>query len=138
MFRLALPENPRATVPVIEAPEHVAAAHKAMREENAQHLGVILSGKYSDYYLKKLDANAPQFTSEDLSTISSPLDFVGANIYAPTYIRAADNEMGYTSVPPPPSYPHMLSPWLTIGPEALYWGPKLIYDNWHPKDDLHH
>jgi beta-glucosidase len=27
----------------------------------------------------------------------------------------------------------MLSSWLTIGPEALYWGPKLIYENWKPK-----
>ena len=131
--QIGLAENPRATVPVIETPEHIAAARKAMREENAQHLGVILSGKYTDHYLKKLGADAPRFTSEDLTTISSPLDFVGANIYTPTYIRAADNEIGYASVPPPLSYPHMLSPWLTIGPEALYWGPKLIYDNWHPK-----
>jgi beta-glucosidase len=131
--QIGLAENPRATVPVIETPEHIAAAHTAMREENAQHLGVILSGKYTDQYLKRLGADAPQFTPEDLAIISSPLDFVGANIYTPTYVRAADNEVGYVNVQVPSSYPHMLSPWLTVGPEALYWGPKLIYDNWHPK-----
>jgi len=27
-------------------------------------------------------------------------------------------------MPRPSSYPHMASPWLTIGPEALYWVPK--------------
>ena len=28
-------------------------------------------------------------------------------------------------MPAPASYPHMASPWLSIGPEALYWVPKL-------------
>jgi beta-glucosidase len=130
---VGLAENPRAVVPVIESPEHVQAAHTAMREENAQYLGVILGGKYTDLYLKKLGANAPQFTPEDLSTISSPLDFVGINIYTPSYVRADANEAGYAMVPPPSSFPTMFSPWLAVGPEALYWGPKLIYDNWRPK-----
>ncbi len=131
--QVGLAENPRATVPVIETPEHVKAAHIAMREENAQYLGVILGGKYTDLYLKHLGADAPQFTPEDLAIISSPLDFVGTNIYQPTYVRADGSERGYAVVTPPTSYPHMLSPWLTVGPEALYWGPKLVYDNWHPK-----
>ena len=33
-------------------------------------------------------------------------------------------------VPNAPSYPHMLSSWLTVGPEALYWGPKLVTNVW--------
>jgi beta-glucosidase len=131
--QVGLAENPRAIVPVMETDDHIAAARAAMREDNAQHLGVILSGKYTDHYLKRLGADAPKFTAEDLATIASPLDFVGLNIYTPTYVRAADNEVGYVNVPPPPSYPHMLSPWLTVGPEALYWGPKLTYDIWRPK-----
>ena len=130
---VGLAENPRATVPVIETPEHVEAAHKAMREENAQYLGVILGGRYTDLYLKKLGANAPHFTEEELGIISSPLDFVGTNIYQPTYVRADDNEAGYVVVHNPSSYPRMLSPWLTVGPEALYWGPKLVHDVWQPK-----
>ncbi len=130
---VGLAENPRATVPVIESPEHIKAAQIAMREENAQYLGVILGGKYTDLYLKHLGADAPTFTAEELAIISSPLDFVGTNIYQPFYVRADDSERGYANVPAPSSYPHMLSPWLTVGPEALYWGPKLVYDNWHPK-----
>ncbi len=130
---VGLAENPRATVPVIETPEHVEAAHKAMREENAQYLGVILGGTYTDLYLKKLGADAPKFTPEDLQNISSSLDFVGTNIYQPTYVRAESNEAGYVVVRKPSSYPHMLSPWLDVGPEALYWGPKLTYDIWKPK-----
>ncbi len=130
---VGLAENPRATVPVIETPEHIEAAHKAIREENAQYLGVILGGHYSDLYLKKLGADAPTFTPEDLAIISTPLDFVGTNIYQPTYVRAESNEAGYVVVPLPKSYPTMLSSWLDVGPEALYWGPKLVYDVWKPK-----
>ncbi|MGI4828123.1 MAG: GH1 family beta-glucosidase [Janthinobacterium lividum] len=130
---VGLAENPKATVPVMETPEEIQAAHTAMREENAQYLGVILGGSYTDLYLKKLGADAPQFTPEELAIISSPLDFVGTNIYQPTYVRAASNEAGYAVIPKPSSFPHMLSPWLDVGPEALYWGPKLVYDLWKPK-----
>ncbi len=131
--QVGLAENPRSTVPVIDTPEQIAAAHTAMREENARYLGVILGGKYTDLYLKRLGANAPQFTPEDLAIISSPLDFVGVNVYQPTYVRAADDEAGYAVVPDPSSYPTMFSPWLTVGPQALYWGPKLTHDIWKPK-----
>lgn len=129
---VGLAENPRATVPVIENAEQIKAAHIAMREENAKYLGVILGGKYTEHYLKT-QGQGLKFTPEELALISSPLDFVGTNIYQPTYVRAADNEIGYVVVPNPSSYPHMLSPWLTVGPEALYWGPKLVHEVWHPK-----
>jgi beta-glucosidase len=62
------------------------------------------------------------------------MDFVGVNIYQPTYVRADDSETGYAVVPGPASYPHMYSPWLTIGPEALYWGPKLVHELWNMKE----
>ncbi len=131
--QVGIAENPRAIVPVIESPEHIAAARTAMREENAKYLGVILSGKYTDLYLKTLGADAPQFTAEDLATIASPLDFVGTNVYQPTFVRAENTERGYAVVPPPSSYPHMYSPWLHVGPEALYWVPKLTHEVWGVK-----
>lgn len=123
--RVGIAENPRVPVPVIETPEHVAAARAAMHEANAQHLGVVLTGRYSDLYLRRLGADAPRFSNQELASISTPLDFVGLNIYPPTYVQAADNDAGYAAVARPPSFPHMLSEWLTVGPEALYWGPKL-------------
>lgn len=131
--RVGLAENISSTVPVIETPEHVQAAHLAMREENASILGVVLSGKYTEGYMKRMGADAPQVAPGDLEIISSPLDFLGINVYVPTYVRAARNDDGYVVVPPPSSYPHMFSSWLDVGPEALYWGPKLVNDLWHPK-----
>jgi beta-glucosidase len=132
--RVGIADNPIPTVPVVEIPEHIEAARKAMREENAMYLTVIEEGRYTDLYLKRLGAAAPAFTAEELKTISSPMDFVGINIYQPTYVRADKSEAGYAVVPVPTSYPHMMSDWLTIGPEALYWGPRLTADLWNVKE----
>ena len=118
-------ENMRPTVPVFRSNEHIAAARKAFVEENAPYLTVMHQGRYTDGYLRKLGADAPVFTAEELKIISSPTDFQGLNIYTAEAVRAADNEMGYEMIPKPTSYPHMASPWLTIGPESLYWVPKL-------------
>ena len=45
--RVGIADNPIPTVPVIESPEHIAAARTAMREENAQFLTVMLEGRYT-------------------------------------------------------------------------------------------
>jgi len=131
--RVGIADNPVPTVPVIESPEHIAAAKIAMREENVQFLGVILESRYTDAYLKRLGADAPHFTPAELATIASPIDFVGINIYQPLWVRADTSEIGYSVVPNPSSYPTMFSPWLSFGPEALYWGPKLVADLWKVK-----
>ena len=132
--KVGIADNATATTPIIENDEHIAAARKAMREENAMFLSVILDGKYSEHYLKRLGADAPKFTAEELKTISSPMDFVGINIYTPLYVRADRSEKGYAVVPWTSTFPTMASPWLKIGPESLYWGPKLVNDLWNVKE----
>ncbi len=132
--KVGLADNPSAATPVIEIPEHIEAAGRAMREENAMFLTVIMEGKYTDAYLKRLGANAPKFTPEDMKAIGSPLDFLGLNVYTPMFVRADAGENGYAVVPPPSSYPHMASPWLTVGPEALYWTPTLVQKLWQVKE----
>jgi beta-glucosidase len=132
--QIGLADNAQATCPVIETPEHVKAAATAMREQNAQYLTVIMEGRYTDAYLKRLGKDAPKFTPEEMKAIGSPLDFVGLNVYQPTWVMADPaTEIGYTVVEDPASYPHMASPWLTVGPEALYWSPKLVSELWAPK-----
>ena len=110
--KVGIADNPVATTPVYESAEHIAAAHKAMREENAGFLTVVLEGRYTELYLKRLGPNAPKFTAEEMDIIRSPMDFVGINVYQPAYVRADGSEKGYAMVPLPSSYPHMLSPWL--------------------------
>ena len=130
---VGLAENLVAATPVIETPQHIEAAGLAIREENAGILTAILEGKYTDNYLRALGRAAPKFTGEEMAAIGSPLDFVGLNIYVPTYVRASSSQAGYEIVPFPELFPHMNSPWLDIGPETLYWTPKLAADTWKLK-----
>jgi beta-glucosidase len=132
--RVGIPDNAVATTPIIETPENIKAAATALREVNAMFLTVLMEGKYTDAYLARLGPAAPKFTAEELKIISSPLDYLGLNVYTATYVRAADNPLGVEQVPDPSSYPHMASPWLTIGPEALYWLPKLVHEVWGVKE----
>src|SRR5206468_2423995 len=129
-----LAENLNSGIPVIETEPHLKAAAQATRFLNAQYLTVILEGKYMDEYLQEAGANAPKFSQDDLKAIGSPLDLLGVNIYTPLYVRADGSAKGFTVVNNPASYPHMASPWLNVGPEALYWGPRNVSQIWGLKE----
>ncbi|HYI30133.1 MAG TPA: GH1 family beta-glucosidase [Bradyrhizobium sp.] len=130
--RVGPAENIAACVPAFDTPEHVRAAEMATRELNAGFLGVILEGKYTDGFLEYNGKDAPKFTAEELKIIGSKNDFVGLNIYAPQfYIAASDKKPGWSVLPFPPSFPHMKSEWLHVGPEVIYWAPRLAAKVWN-------
>src|SRR5262245_3308508 len=124
-----------SAVPLIEAPEHIKAAQTATRELNAPFLTVMLEGKYTDAYLKEAGKDAPKFTDNDLKIISAPLDFVGINVYRPhAYVLASNAVPGWREIPFATGHPKMLNPWLTVGPEAMYWAPKVVRSLWGAKE----
>jgi beta-glucosidase len=130
--QVGLAENARVFVPVIEAPEHVEAARRAFREENAAFLTAVMEGRYTDAYLASAGADAPRVREGDMAVIGSPLDFVGLNVYQPEYARASASPAGYAIESRPVSFPHMASPWLFIGPEAIYWAIRHVTQLWNP------
>ena len=130
--QVGLAENPKVYVPVIERAEHIEAAKRAFREENAPFLTAVMEGKYTDGYIEREGANAPKVQGDDLKIIGSPLDFVGLNVYQPEYARADAGASGYSVARRPSSFPHMASPWLFIGPEVIYWAIRHTSDLWNP------
>ena len=127
-------ENIVTCVPAIETPPNIRAAEIATRELNAGYLTVMLEGNYTEGFLAKEGKNAPTYTAEELRIISSPIDFVGLNIYKTDhYVVAHENERGFTLAPFPASFPHMDSPWLRFGPEAMYWAPRHVERLWGAK-----
>jgi beta-glucosidase len=130
--RVGPAENIAACVPAIDTPENIRAAEIATRELNSGFLGVILEGKYTDGFLAYAGADAPKFTAEELKIISTPNDFIGLNIYAPQfYVVASDRAPGFQVLPFPASFPHMNSEWLRVGPETIYWVPRLAAKIWN-------
>ena len=125
-------ENIAACVPAFDTPENVRAAEMATRELNAGLLGVMLEGRYTDGFLEYAGRDAPKFTPGELKIIGARNDFVGLNIYAPQfYIVASDHKPGWKVLPFPASFPHMNSEWLRIGPEVIYWAPRLAAKVWN-------
>ena len=128
-------ENITTALPDVETLKNIRAAELATREMNAPYLTVMLEGRYTDGWLSAAGADAPRFTADELRTISTPVDFVGINVYAPgAYVRASDAAPGYTAIPLPVSYPHMESRWLTFGPGTLYWAPRQVATLWNVKE----
>jgi beta-glucosidase len=130
--QVGLAENAKVYVPVIEDRANMEAARRATREENAPFLTALLEGRYIDSYLEHEGANAPHVEPGDMKAIGSRLDFVGLNVYTPTYVRADGSMRGYAIEPYPASYPKMASPWLYLGPECIYWAVRNVSELWNP------
>ena len=79
--QVGLAEDARVFVPVMETQEHIEAARKATRAGNAPFLTAIMEGKYMDAYLEHEGSNAPKVEAGDMNIISSPVDFIGLNVY---------------------------------------------------------
>ncbi len=126
-------DNLAVAVPAIETPENIKAAEIATREMNAGYLTVMLEGKYTDAYLAATGKDAPKFTAEELKIISSPVDFIGINAYRPSVYVVA-SEHGFRPIPFNKSHPHMLSSWHLLGPEVMYWAPRLLHSLWKTEE----
>jgi beta-glucosidase len=131
--QIGIADNTEFCVPVMETPEHIAAAKKATREHNAMFLTALMEGRYIDEYLREAGAAAPRVQAGDMEAIASPLDFVALNVYQPLWVRADDSPRGYQEIPHLASSPRMASPWLYVGPEVAYWAVRLVSELWGPK-----
>ena len=131
--KVGFAENIEIAVPAIDAPEYVEAARTATRELNASYMTVMLEGRYTEVYLEAAGAVAPRFTDDELTTISTPTDFVGINVYRPTiYVAPYADPPGHRGIPINASHPTMQSAWHLLDPVALYWAPRLVHSLWGP------
>src|SRR5262249_52315821 len=128
--KVGFADNIRVAVPVFDAPEHIEAAEKATRERNAGFMTVMLEGKYTDEYLAEA-GGGPELSDDELKTISSPLDFVGINVYRPGwYVEPSEKPPGYREIPISSSHPKPRNEWLVFDPEVMYWAPRQMQSIW--------
>lgn len=94
----------------------------------------MLEGKYTDSYLKEAGKDAPKFTDEDLKIIGSSLDFVGINVYVPTYVEASGEAPGWSKVPFAKGHAKTAIANFPISPEVLYWAPRHVQTLWNARE----
>jgi len=121
--KISIAEVAAGCVPVLETPEHIEAATKAFRcnQANGGILVPLLTGHYDPLWLEQLGVEAPDIRDGDMATIGQPLDAIGINCYTGSYVRASNAASGFEDLPISAHYPKMHLPWLNFLPEAIYW-----------------
>ena len=88
---------------------------------------VFLGDYPKEYYLWYKDV-LPKITDADRELIAQPVDYYGQNIYSGAHIDiAADGSLLWEGFPS--DHPRTAMDW-DIAPEALYWGPKFLYERY--------
>lgn len=88
----------------------------------------VILGKYPEKGMKKYEKYLPVITDEDMKLISQPIDFYGQNIYNGRCIRMGTDGRP-EEVRRPAGFPKTATNW-PVTPEALYWGPKFLYERY--------
>lgn len=126
-----------AAIPFTSAPADVEAARKAYFDVPTGDFWAFNVAWWSDPVMlghypesgRHFFGALPQGWENDLALISQPLDFYAQNIYNGRFFRAANNAKGYEEVPGAIGEPRTAIGW-TIRPDALYWGPKFLYERY--------
>jgi beta-glucosidase len=96
---------------------------------NAWWMDPLFKGAYPADGVAAYGAKMPKGFERDLAEIQQPLDFVGLNIYSTGPCRrGADGRP--ESVPVPQGYPRAASDWQALMPQALYYGPRFVYERY--------
>lgn len=125
----------RVRYPATDSPADIDAARRATLSvlhkdfwNNTWFADPVCKGRYPADGLELFGRDVPAFPDSDLKTINQPIDFYGMNIYDGEPYRAGPGgkpELGTFG----PGHPQTAFRW-NIVPEALYWGPKFLYDNY--------
>ncbi len=88
----------------------------------------VLLGHYPEQALKKYAKYLPDISKSDMQLISQPLDYYGQNIYTGVCVKMGENGQPVV-VKKADGYSKTAFNW-PITPEALYWGPKFLYERY--------
>jgi beta-glucosidase len=121
--------------PATNDPADIEAARKAMfavdRHDfwnNSWFSDPIFLKQYPEDGVKFYGKDMPAIGPNDFDIIAQPLDFYGVNIYHGDPVHAGANGQP-EAVNPPVGYPMTTIGW-SVTPEALYWGPRFLYERY--------
>jgi beta-glucosidase len=126
------------------SPENIEAAryatHAIMYKDfwnNAWFADPVVLGRYPEDGLRLYGDQAPTPLPGDMELINQPIDFYGINVYSADLYRACEpypsNKCGPSArvenVHFPEGHARTAIGWPVL-PEALYWGPKFLYERY--------
>jgi len=121
--------------PVTDSEDDVNAARKIMFSvlqkncwNNTWFADPMILGKYPEDGLLLFKNELPDIQDDDMKTICQPLDFYGVNIYHGQAVQATAN--GNYEIVKEPDGPALTTMIWRVTPEALYWGPRFIYERY--------
>lgn len=89
----------------------------------------VFLGDYPKSYYEEFKDILPNITKEDLKLISQPLDYIYQNFYTGNYY-SLDKDNNLVKDEFYFGYPEGNIDWLQVVPEALYYGPKYLYERY--------
>jgi beta-glucosidase len=104
------------------------AANTPTLFQSAWWMDPVFLGHYPEDGLKHHTTALPEFTSQEMDTISAPVDFCAFNLYEAQTVRAGDDGQPET-VAFPPGYPSTVLDW-NVTPSALYWASRFFYERY--------
>lgn len=122
-------------MPVSSSITDVAAAYRAMEAtpetlwSNTWFNDPVILGQYPERGVREFGAAMPAASPADLQIISTPIDFLGLNIYTGTYVRSTGTER-YEETAPVAGAARTAFDW-PVYEESLYWGPRFHADRYH-------
>lgn len=124
-----------AHFPLTDSPEDIDAARKAIFDVGedwswsvSAWSDPVLLGHYPQALIDRYGEYMPTIGADDMKIISQPIDVYGQNIYNGCPVRA-DGKGGYEFAQRSKGYDITAAKW-PITPEALYWGPKFLYERY--------
>lgn len=122
-------------IPFISSPADIEAARRDMFAVPAKHCwnntwfaDPMIFGRYPEDGLALFRDDMPAIRDGDMETIGQPLDFYGANTYHGQVVRAKED--GTVDALPYPDGPALTTLEWPVTPEALYWGPRFLYERY--------
>ncbi|MGB5396160.1 MAG: family 1 glycosylhydrolase, partial [Gammaproteobacteria bacterium] len=122
----------KVSIPATDQPNDIEAARQHMFSIRDKHCfnnswfsDPMILGQYPDEGVELFGSEMPKITTGDMDIIHQKLDYFGANIYSGIHVRATEG--GFETVEK--DLPVTAMNW-PITPEALYWGPKYLYDRY--------
>ncbi len=122
-------------IPCSENPDEIEAARKAMFSitnkncwNNTWFADPMIKGCYPVDGTELFHKEMPRIGDRDMETICQPLDFYGANIYHGQFVQTKRD--GSIATPPSPDGPPLTTMEWEVTPEALYWGPRFLYERY--------